>query len=345
MDATGTGRAGTLPTAGGPRPPAAGAGRLLDAGLVALVDAVAEVHEQTRQGARVITVRMAGGLAVDVLPDRGLDLGSAWWGDVPLAWRSPNLMDPGPGSGWEERFLGGLLATCGPDNIGEARGTSGQHGTHHLSHAHEVSWWRERRGDDVEVHVRGLVGHTSLAGPRIVVEREVVLVTGSAEVRVEDVVRNVGDQPWGVPLLYHVNLGAPLLAPGSRLHVDAAEPTTREPLPPGREPGVLPDPAPGLAPVVAEHRDVRDVDGRGRARLTGTGRGVTVEVDWSLDTLPRLNTWTWPARGAWVLGVEPSNAPLFGPERDEDFAGAPVLRPGEQWRTGVRIGVHHEEQG
>lgn len=317
---------------------------LVDDGLVPLVDAVAEVHSQTRDGARVISVRMAGGFTLDVLPDRGLDLGSAWWAGLPVAWRSPNLVDPGPGFGWEERFLGGLLATCGPDNIGAPRGSSGQHGTHHLSPAHDVSWWRGRRGGEVEVRVRGLIGHTSLAGPRIVVEREIVLTTGAPVVRVEDVVRNVGDTPAAVPLLYHVNLGAPLVAPGSRLVVDGVgTPVTREPLPPGREPGVLPEPAPGLAPVVAEHRVTPGPDGHGRAsvvRATVPGEAdVAIEVTWPLATLPRLSSWTWPARGAWVLGVEPSNAPLFGPERDAEHAGAPVLAPGAQLRTGVQVAV------
>jgi len=319
------------------------AGRLLDEGLIGLGDALAEVHEQSRGGARVISIRMAGGLSVDVLPDRGLDLGSTWWRDVPLAWRSPNLVDPGPGHGWEERFLGGLLATCGPDNIGEPRGGAGQHGTHHLSHAHDVSWQRVRRGDELEVHVRGRIGHTSLAGPRIVVEREITLVTGSAELRVADVVRNVGDQPWGVPMLYHVNLGAPVLSPGSRLEVEAAQPRTREPLPPGRSPGVFPTPDRGLAPVVAEHHPVDATDGIGRAVLVSAKTTTTVEVSWTADTLPRLNTWTWPAHGAWVLGVEPSNAPLFGAERELEFAGAPVLAPGAQWRTGVSVAVRTED--
>lgn len=314
------------------------AGGLIDDGLVGLVDAVAEVHEQIRAGMRVLSIRVAGGLAVDVLPDRGLDIGSTWWGDVPLAWRSPNPVDPGAGFGWEERFLGGLLATCGPDNIGEPRGSAGQHGTHHLSHAFGVSWERVRVGDEVEVRVRGSVAHSSLTGPRVVVERTIAVMTGKPEVRVEDVVRNVGDQAWGVPLLYHVNLGAPVLRPGSTVQVDAVDVVTREPLPDGRAPGVLPPPQSRLAPVVAEHRGVRSVDGAGRAVVIGPG-GPAVEVVWTLDTVPRLNTWTWPTAGAWVLGVEPSNAPLFGDERDSMFAGAPVLDPGQSWRTGIRIAV------
>jgi Domain of unknown function (DUF4432) len=313
---------------------------LVDDGRVSLLEALASVDEATRpSGDRALVLRLAGGLSLDVLPDRGLDIGAAWWAGVPIAWRSPHLVDPGPAGSWENRFLGGLLATCGPDNIGPSRGTSGQHGSHHLSRAHDVRWWRQRTDEGIDVHVRGAVGHTRLYGPRLVVEREIVSGTGRPSVEVRDVVRNSGDEPIGVPLLYHVNLGAPVLHPGARLLVDAGDPVLREPCPPGRHPLTVPSPETGLVAVVAEHRDVRPDDGWARAVLDGKGVGERVAVEWTATTLPRLCTWNWPARGAWVLGVEPTNAPLFGPERDLPHAGAPLLMPGEEIRTVVRIRV------
>lgn len=316
---------------------------VVDDGRVPLPDAVATVDELTAPGGRrVLALRLAGGLALDVLPDRGLDLGPAWWAGVPVAWRSPNPIDPGPPRAWEDRFLGGLLATCGPDNIGEPRAGSGQHGTHHLTPAFDVSWRRERTPDGWQVRVRGSVAHTSLAGPRIVVDREIVAGTGVPAVEVVDQVRNVGDRPVGVPLLYHVNLGAPLLRPGARLAVAADRWVTREPLPPGRDPLVTPAPEPGLVPVVAEHRGLLEP----RATLVGDADHPDVEITWDLAALPRLHTWSWPARGAYVLGVEPANAPLFGPERELPEAGAPTLEPGQVWRTGVRVEIrpHRSEE-
>ena len=304
---------------------------LTDDGRVSRPEALASVDEHPG----VISVRLAGGLAFDVLPDRGLDLGATWWGSTPVAWRSPNPVDPGPGRDWESRFLGGLLATCGPDNIGEPRGSSGQHGTHHLTPAGEVRWTRERAGDAWQVCVTGTVAHTSLGGPRILVERSITASTGTPSVQVSDVVRNVGPGPAGVPLLYHVNLGAPLLRPGARLRVDADEAVVREALPPGRDPLLTPAAGPGLAPVVAEHLGVRGA----RAVLEGDDDHPSVVVTWTGSTLPRLCTWSWPERDAYVLGVEPTNAPLFGPERDLPHAGAPVLGPGESWRTGVTISI------
>jgi hypothetical protein len=313
-------------------------GDLLADGRVALPEAVASVLEATGTGGeRLLLVRLAGGLSFDLRPDRGLDLGPAWWGGVPVAWRSPHRADPGPGAGWEERFLGGLVVTCGPENIGPPTATAGQHGSHHLTPATEVRWWREVTPEGVTVHVRGVVGFSTLYGTRVVVEREVVASTGRPRVEIRDRVRNDGDAPVGVPLLYHVNLGAPLLAPGGRLRVDAARTRLRDPLPAGRDPLLMPDPAPGAAAVVAEHQGLPVQDGRSHAVLEGGA--ARVRVDWTAETLPRLCTWAWPARGAWVLGVEPANAPLFGPERDAPHTGAPLLAPGATWRTGVAIEV------
>jgi len=316
-------------------------GELLDDGRVGAPEALASVDELRRpSGDRALAVRVAGGFDVDVLLDRGLDLGAAWWAGTPLAWRSPHPVDPGPGREWEDRFLGGLLATCGPDNIGAPRDGHGQHGTHHLTPAHDVRWWRERDGDALEVHVRGAVAHTTLYGPRVVVEREIVVATGRPQVEVRDVVRNHGDTAVHVPLLYHVNLGSPVLVPGTRVRADADDPVPADPLPDGRDAVTFPAPAPGLAYVVAEHPDVHGAgDGWARASVGPTGLGRDVVVEWRSDAMPRLFTWLWPAAGVWVLGVEPANAPLVGPERASAGAGAPVLGPGESWACGLRVRV------
>ena len=195
------------------------------------------------------------------------------------------------------RSLGGLLATCGPDNIGPSRGTSGHHGSHPPQPCARRAW-RQRTGDGIDVHVRGAVGHTRLYGPRLVVEREILSGTGRPSVDVRDVVRNSGDEPIGVPLLHHVNLGRRCstrrAAPGRRRRPRAAgtrarRVATRSPCRcrdrsrcrGGRAPGVRPD------------------DGWARAVLDGTGVRARVAVEWTATTLPRLCAWNWPARGVW----------------------------------------------
>ena len=62
----------------------------LASGRLPNVDAVlwAREGQDAETGMRVVDVAPAGGIAVRMLPDRGLDLGQAWFAGHPLAWVS-----------------------------------------------------------------------------------------------------------------------------------------------------------------------------------------------------------------------------------------------------------------
>ena len=86
--------------------------------MLAALDAVAQVDASVvsggpAHGCRAIDVRVAGGIDLRILPDRGLDLGGAWFGGVPLAWRSAvggaaRRSTRPSGADWLDGFGGGL---------------------------------------------------------------------------------------------------------------------------------------------------------------------------------------------------------------------------------------------
>ena len=86
-------------------------------------------------GVRAADVRVTGGLSALVLLDRGMDLGPAWVAGQPLAWQSTTGI-VGPAhfdeTSWLRSFHGGLLVTCGLQNVGPASEEQRNH--HHLSH-------------------------------------------------------------------------------------------------------------------------------------------------------------------------------------------------------------------
>src|SRR3546814_12946486 len=68
---------------------------------------------------------VAGDVDVELVPDRGLDIGQMRVAGVPLAWISPTGfpragVHAGDGQGWTRAFGGGLLTTCGLLNVGPA---------------------------------------------------------------------------------------------------------------------------------------------------------------------------------------------------------------------------------
>ena len=66
-----------------------------------------ERSEGPGRGSRVARISMMGGLDLELLPDRGMDIGATSWQGTPLAWvspadaASPALLDPGS-EGWRK---------------------------------------------------------------------------------------------------------------------------------------------------------------------------------------------------------------------------------------------------
>jgi len=113
------------------------AAQYLQAGMIANADQLASVTASTMSGGaahgcRALELRVMGGIDLRLLPDRGLDIGAAWFAGIPLGWISA-VGETGPlsalqGSAWLDAFGGGLLVTCGLRNVGAPSEGHGLHG-------------------------------------------------------------------------------------------------------------------------------------------------------------------------------------------------------------------------
>ena len=287
---------------------------------------LATVAEGPAAGCRAIDVRVWGGIDVRLLPDRGLDVGAAWFRGVPLAWISPlGERPPLPveeleGERWREAWHGGLVTTCGLSNVGAPSDGHGLHGTYSHRPAADVR---------VERSEQSLVVTAVVEDPPFRVERRIATALGVGLLRLDDVVVNTSEWTQAAPLLYHVNLGAPLWDEGALLESDAAEIVPRD------EDArawvdawdVPPDPVDGAPERVFEHV------GATWARLTNPDAAVELTVR---SSLPRLWQWVDPAAGMYALGIEPANCSVLGRTADVDAGRMPLLDPGEareSWLT------------
>ena len=75
------------------------------------------------RGVRALGVRTGSGFSFTVLPDRGMGVHAAEYRGIPLTWLShtgvvaPSHYEP-EGEGWLRSFGGGLIVTCGLQNVG-----------------------------------------------------------------------------------------------------------------------------------------------------------------------------------------------------------------------------------
>ena len=175
-------------------------------------------------GVRAIDVRVSGGLSALVLVDRGLDLGPAWAAGHQVSWQSttgivaPAFFD---GTTWLRSFHGGLLVTCGLQNIGgpnEDEGvTYGLHGRISNIPARNVVHRVVEEDGRLVAEVAGEVRETDVFGSDLLLRRRLRFPMGEPVVEIQDEVVNQGYVPTAMLILYHVNVGYPVVAEGSVL--------------------------------------------------------------------------------------------------------------------------------
>lgn len=317
-------------------------------GRLANLDAIAQVRSSVidggpAHGTRAVDVRVWGGVDLRILPDRGFDLGQAWFGGTPLAWVSAvgetgPLPDP-QGMAWNGGFGGGLLATCGLRNVGMPSEGYGLHGTFSHLAARDVSVHRFTGDGIAGVVAQATVDDVGALTHHLRVKRTIRTEMGRGRIDLTDVTANLGREPEPAPILYHFNFGYPLWSGDARLALPVLDTLPRdEASAAALETWDRPSPVVVQPERVLEHV-VEPEDGWGWARIANATLGVALTVRWRAAELPRLHQWMHPAPGIAVLGIEPANCSTGGRARDRAEGRLPVLEPGETRETRLVVEV------
>jgi len=308
---------------------------------VARVDRFVEDDGPAR-GARRMRVVNGGGLEFEVHPDRALDIGAATLNGIPLAWMSstgitrPDAYEP-EGRGWLRTFGGGLVTTCGLDSFGppaaDEDGVAGMHGRIGTVPARVT----EVTATSDLVTVAGEVRQTTVFGENLLLQRRITSKVGSTGFTIDDTVTNEGENASPHMVLYHVNLGWPLLDDGTVIEIPATTSTPRDAdaIEGEAKRAEIGPPVAGTREQVYIHEGV---DGR-TARVVNAARGLTFTLRYS-ETLPALFQWKLTATKHYVLGLEPANTPeIQGRAAARESGRLPRLEPGESRTYRVEIEV------
>lgn len=282
-----------------------------------------------------------GELDLEILPDRGLDLGQLRVAGVPIAWTSPVGFPLATADGdWLRAFGGGLLTTCGLLSFGAPSTDEGVahplHGRHSSLRA-EVT--RAEVADDAVI-VTGTTREVEVFGSHLELRRTITSPIGTRLVRVDDVVVNRGPTPVEPMVLYHLNLGWPLVDEGTVLATSAVrvEPRDAE-----AERGLdtwsrFPAPRPVYPEQVFHHELPEDET---IAVTVRSPRGLALRID--VDTAQFGSLFHWRVAqdgGPVVLGVEPATTPTIRGRADARARGLlRPLAPGGRLELGVGIEV------
>jgi hypothetical protein len=299
------------------------------------------LQDGAEDGVRALDVRVAGGLHVLVLCDRGLDLGPAWYRGVPLHWASPTgVVHPAftQDHAWLRSFHGGLMVTAGLQNVGPASGDDGER---------NVAWRIEHDGPVPRVEISGEVRETTVYGADLRLRRRLVLAVGSPVLEVHDEVCNAGFSDEPLMLLYHVNVGHPAVTEGATVVGPDADVLPFDGLAAadlGRHHEIH-APQAGAAAQVYEHRLRGPADRWVTIAVVNPDYrptdGVGVAVSYRPDQLPRLWHWRMLAPGLYLTGLEPANCGIRGHAVERADALVDTLAAGESRHFDLRLTAAH----
>jgi len=326
-------------------------------------------HEQGHsRGVRSISVRTGSGLAFSVVPDRGLDVGAAEYQGIGLCWIPPKgLAGPWYYEGdldpyaWLRVGLGGLFNTAGLVSIGVpqeidtssfgfTQRLSARYGTHDrlaVTPASAFSFGETWEGDRCVLHVEGVVRQDIAYGENLSLRRHYETELGATSVRFVDVVTNEGWFDTPHQLLYHFNLGYPLVDDGAEVLASVDQ----EPVSLGYSTGEGETDRGGWRRVTAPQPGFtfegylvalkQAADGRVGVALVNRGlrEGLGFYLRYDGRQLPAYLAWRMMREGLYAVGLEPATNP-FGNPRELSEQGYPlILAPGESRTYELEFGI------
>ena len=274
----------------------------------------------TRDGLLEVEL-VAGATRVIVLPDRGLGIWKMTTSQAAVGWQSPirgpvhprfvPLGEPS-GLGWLDGF-DELVARCGlvsngaPDFTPEGRLRHGLHGRIANLPAHDVAAVLD--DDAGTVTLTGAVDESRFLVHALRMTTRLTLRADRPRIAWTDTVDNLSDRPTTIQMLYHVNLGPPLLGAGAGVIVPAAELAPRDAAAVADVPtwNRYEAPRAGRGEEVHFMRLEPDAMGRATALLVAPGGGEAASLSWRMAELPCFTLWKNQGGLAdgYVTGLEP----------------------------------------
>ncbi|MDO8685553.1 MAG: aldose 1-epimerase family protein [Clostridiales bacterium] len=293
------------------------------------------------EGVRALDVRNGCGLDFTILPDRGMDIAWLSYKGINMSYishtgiKAPQYFND-RGLGFLRNFYAGFLTTCGLSYAGTPSSDMGEelglHGRIANLPAEEVYAGTDWQGDVPTVKIKGKIREAMFFNENLILDREISVRNGENKISIIDNVENLGFRAQPLMILYHFNLGYPLLSSKSYLVSPSTNIVPRDDtaLSGLNECRKFQQPTSGYKEQVFYH-ELKELDAGGRtfAALVNPVLKLAVVIRFNKNQLGRLIQWKQMGEGEYVLGIEPANCRVVGRAKERSEGTLQFINPGE----------------
>jgi galactose mutarotase-like enzyme len=253
----------------------------------------------------------------------------------PCGYVAPQYFDK-EGTGFLKSFNAGFVTTCGLAAVGAACIDEGEalplHGT--VSHipAELDAVLEDENALTVQMTVRDCV----LFGRKLVLRRKYTFSYTENKITVEDLTTNEADTTTPFMILYHCNLGYPLLSENSTLkipniHMEARDPEAEQYIDTAL---CMEKPQAGFKER-CYYYDMAETNGVVHAGIYNNDIEKGMVLSFLKSQLPYLTEWKMMGQRDYALGLEPGNCTPDGRDVLRKNGQLQFLAPAEQAKTAV----------
>lgn len=294
-------------------------------------------------GMRLFQVNNGKGLELTVSPDRAGDIARLRYRGINMSYMSPcGYAAPAYydsiGSNWLKSFTAGFLTTCGLQAVGSPCVDEGEELPLHGSIANqpcEHAYWTEEKGALV---IHSVVKDETIFGRKLRLTRTITVSTQENVFEICDMIENTGDRVEPMEILYHMNMGYPLLDEDSIVKVPAAQVTSRDDHAAEDIANCLrmEKPTAGYQERCYYHTFA---DANGMASIYQPKLGMGLIIQFNAEELDGFVEWKMMGVRDYVLGLECGNCYPDGRDVMRRTGMLKFLNPGEQkvYKVTVRM--------
>lgn len=292
-------------------------------------------------GMRLLEINNGKGVELTVVLDRCADISRLRYKGVNLSYFSPcGYVAPAyydaAGANWLKSFTAGYLTTCGLQAVGSPCTDEGEELPLHGSIANipaEQVYWLEEEGDLV---VYATIRDEGIFAPKLRMSREIRVSLRSNEFSIQDTIENTGDTKQPFEILYHMNMGYPMLDEDSILEIPSAEVLPRDEHA-AEDIGNwmhMMKPEAGYVERCYYHKFP---DRNGKAGIYQPKLGKGLEITFDAEELDGFVEWKMMGVRDYVLGLECGNCYPDGRDVMRQTGMLKFLEPGEKKAYQVKV--------
>jgi hypothetical protein len=290
-----------------------------------------------QDGVRATTINNGNGLIFTVVADRCMDIAELSFKGVNLSFINacgivaPQYYD-NKDIQWLRSFTAGFLTTCGLKNVGSPCVDNGQSlGLHgRISNIPAENYYVERNivDNNIVARLSGTMRESVIFGESLELSRNIEVSKNDNTIVITDKVTNNGFSDCEEMLLYHFNIGYPFLCEKSELVLEKCKVIPRDD---EAKKGI--DTFSEIsAPEINYNEQVFFINFENKnplVKMVNKEKNLEMSIKIDHNMLDTFVLWKNFQKGAYVMGLEPSNCKVYGRAKEREAGTLKSIKAGE----------------